>query len=161
MNSMTTIRTEEANEKYQQTARRIRLLKEEAAAARIIANKLDNAYITKRLLDKVKEYLPQYRAYISNSSSILELVLHRPDMDYNESFYIGLGADSKHRRIDSEIVKAIADSREAEAIQLEKQLETFYEMVSRYNGLVSEYSTIRDSLYKFFPDIPYVWRRDT
>lgn len=159
MSSMTTIRTEEANEKYQQTARRIRLLKEEAEAARTIAEKLDGMYITKRVADKAKEIFPGYHAYLDKTYILPQLALRNSSMSYGETFYIRL-CENGGKRIDAEIVKAEADKRESEAVQLEKKLDSFYELVSRYNGLVAEYSAIRDSLYKFFPDIPYAWRRD-
>lgn len=122
MNSMSTIRTEEANEKYQQTARRIRLLKEAAAAARTIAGKLDGMYITKRVADKAKEIFPGYHAYLDKTYSLPQLALHNSSMSYGETFYIRL-CENGGKRIDAEIVKAEADKRESEAVQLEKKHE--------------------------------------
>lgn len=160
MSSMTTIRTEDANDKYSQMVRQARLEREGAAAARIIADKLSGAYITKRIIPKVKELLPGYNAYLSrNYNNTFDLVLHKPDLSYGESFYIRLN-DKSSKRIDSDIVTAEADNREAAAVKLEERLKNYYELISTYNSIVTAYSTIRDDLAKFFPDIPYAWRRD-
>ena len=160
MSSMTTIRTEEANDKYFQMVRQARLEKEGAAAARIIADKLSGAYITKRIIPKVKELLPGYRVFLSkNYSNTFDLVLSKSDFSYSESFYIRLN-DKSGKRIDFDIVTAEADNREAAAVKLEERLKNYYELISTYNSIVTAYSIIRDDLAKFFPDIPYAWRRD-
>ena len=160
MSSMTTIRTEEANDKYFQMVRQARLEREGAAAARIIADKLSGAYITKRIIPKVEELLPGYSVYLSKDyCKYYELLLTKPDFSYSEGFYIRLNSKNG-KRIDYDTVTAEADNREAAAVKLEERLKNYYELISIYNSIVTAYSTIRDDLAKFFPDIPYAWRRD-
>ena len=156
MQTMNLIGTEEANRAYSKAVRDARLLRERAAAERIIADALDGAYITKRLDAKLAELLPAERyehAFISAiGAGSLKYVHVRPAgvHCYNDCWDIPLWNDDD-KRVNGEKIKESA-KRDA---TIDKALERFTEIVGTYNALATTYAGIYDDLRVFFDELVY------
>ena len=136
------------------------MLRERAAAERIIAEELDGAYITKRLDAKLAELLPveRYeRAYISaiGAGSLKYVHIHPSGVhSYNECWDIALW-NGDDKRVNGEKIKQAAKGHEEQAALIEKTLERFAEIVGTYNALATAYAGIYDDLHMFFDDLVY------
>ena len=158
--SMNIIGLEDANKAYSKAVREARMLRERAAAERIIAEELDGAYITKRLDVKLAELLPvdRYeRAYISaiGAGSLKYVHIHPAGVhSYNECWDIALW-NGDDKRVNGEKIKQAAKGHEEQAALIEKTLGRFAEIVGTYNALATAYAGIYDDLHMFFDNLVY------
>lgn len=133
----------------------IRKNRRQAAALRIIADKLDGLYITKRIEPQLTNLFPGVcRAYISQSYNYVDLNLAYSFTNYSDRDSIFL-CSIENRRIDRAAIIKRADKMEKSACALESSLEHIQQLVDAYNTIASQYAEIYNDLYQFFDEIPY------
>ena len=158
--TMNTISAEDANTAFAKGVRDARRLRERARVARIIADGLDGAYITKRLDAKLEELLPAdicEKAYISAiGAGSLKYVHVRPVgvQNYNDCWDIALW-NGDDKRVNGAKIREGAQKDEERAAGIEKGLERFHEIVGTYNALATAYAGIYDELHVFFEELVY------
>ena len=134
-----------------------KILKErrEAAAMRLIADKLSGQYITKRIEPQLAAIFPDAgRTFLSQSYSSVSAVVVYDEANYSDRDSIFL-CDTGNRRLDRTAIIARAERQEKEARALELSLQHIEDMVDAYNDIAARYAEIREDLSQFFPDIPW------
>lgn len=158
--TMNRIGAEDANAAYARGVREARRLRERARVARMIADGLDGAYISKRLDAKLQELMPAdicETAYISAiGAGSLKYVHVRPVgvQNYNDCWDIPLW-NGDDKRVNGEKIREGAGKDEEKAADIEKGLERFHEIVGTYNALATAYAGIYDELHMFFEELVY------
>lgn len=153
------IDAEEANKLYSDAVRKARQLRERAAITAQIADKINGAYITKRL-DPIMTGIPGVaRAYIEKSVSgrVLYARLYQPG---NSNYYDGWSvrlAPQDSKRVDAGTVKAEAVKMVEEAERTEKAVAAFWENVGQLNAIVTAYAQIRRELEPITTDLCYCY----
>ncbi len=126
-----------------------------AAALRIIADKLNSQYITKRIEPQLVDMFPgACRAYLSQSYNHVELTISYSVSNYSDRDCITI-CNTDNRRIDRAAMIARAEQNEKRARALEAALEHIEPLVNAYNAIAAQYAEIHDDLYQFFDEIPY------
>lgn len=129
----------------------------EAAALRIVADKLDGQYITKRIEPQLVGLFPgACRAYLSQSNycNNVDLTISYSASNYNDRDRITI-CSTDNRRIDRAALIARVEQKEKDARALEAALEHIEPLVNAYNAIAAQYAEIHDDLYQFFAEIPY------
>lgn len=127
----------------------------EAAALRIMADKLNGQYITKRIEPQLVSLFPgAVRAYMSQSYDHVDVTISYSASNYNDRDYLTICSTS-NRRIDPAAMIARAEQKEKEARSLEAALEHIEPLVDAYNAIAIHFAEIRDDVERFFPEIPY------
>ena len=141
-----------------ETARRDIISKRRRAAARrLIASRLDNAYVTKALVPKLKTLFPEAAfIYISQQSYgngiDIDIQYHRDNYKDKDCFHL---CSRDNRRIDATALIKAAEGEERSADALEEMLSRFDILVGQYNTMAEYYAEIHHELYTFFHEIPY------
>lgn len=129
-----------------------------ASALRAIAEKLPNAYVTKRIEDKLLNAIPgATRVYLRNPSYTcgnVSLGIYYESSRYDDSIEINL-CPAENRRIDAESLIACADNVDKETDEQEAKLAHLEEAAAAYNRLADQYARIYNVLYAFlYSSIP-------
>lgn len=133
----------------------IRKDRREAAALRIVADKLNGQYITKRIEPQLVGLFPgACRTWLSQSYNHVGLTISYSDINCNDRDYITI-CSTDNRRIDRAALIAKAEQKEKGARSLEASLEHIKPLVNAYNAIAAQYAEIHDDLYQFFSEIPY------
>jgi hypothetical protein len=153
------IDAEEANKLYSDAVRKARQLRERAAITATLADRLEGAYITKRL-NAILSALPGVeRGYIEKSASgrVLYATLYQVGYNgYSDGWSVRLAPEDQ-KRVDAETVRAEAARLIREAERTEKAIEGFWANVGQLNAIVTAYAQIRRELEPITTDLCYCW----
>lgn len=156
-NTLGTIDAEHLEAARTKALAEIRKDRREAAALRIVADKLNGQYITKRIEPQLASLFPDARrVYLgkSNYSNNVDLTISYSDSNYYDRDCITI-CSADNRRIDRAAMIARAEENEKRARALEAALEHIEPLVNAYNATAAQYAEIHDDLYQFFDEIPY------
>ena len=135
----------------------IRQARRRAEAARAIAGSMDNAYVTKRILDKLTALIPNVKhIYLNARNYAIELNISYLDSTrYSDDIFIPL-CKPETRRIDAQKLLKDAEMYEAEAREKEENLARLDAAVEYYNDVADRYARVYNVLKSFlYGDLPY------
>lgn len=153
--SLNTIDKESVESARNKAVAKILKKRREAAATRLIADKLSGQYITKRIEPQLAAIFPDAdHTFLSQSYSSVSAVVVYDKANYSDHDSIFL-CNTSNRRLDRTAIIARAEHQEKEARALELSLQHIEDMVDAYNDMAARYAEIREDLSHFFPDIPW------
>ena len=142
---------EEARKKAQERVSRKR---RNAAAVRLIAEKISGKYLTKRIdQDLVSLFPSAAHVYLTQSYGNVHLSIQYRAMNYHDRDEIFL-CSTENRRLDGAALLRRSDVLEQEATEIERALQSFDTVVETYNVIAARYAEVYANLKTFFHEIP-------
>ena len=130
-----------------------------AAAMRIIAENLDGAYVTKRIIEKLKPIIPAADAFYLSSreySDYVYLHIGYPEDGYTRDYDEITICDKETRRVNAENLNKSAAREEDEANEKQTLLDNLDAAAAEYNTIADRYAQIFKVLEPFmYGNIPY------
>lgn len=153
-NTIRRIDEEAREEARKKTLASISRKRRNAAAVRLIAERISGKYITKRIEQELVSLFPSAaHVYLTQSYGSVHLSIQYSAMNYYDRDEIYL-CDTKNRRLDSSVLLRRADNLEQEAAEIERALQDFDTVVETYNVIAARYAEVYASLATFFHELP-------
>ena len=136
-----------------------------ANALRIIADKMDNVYVTKRVEGKFLELITdatRVSMWPRNYSNDIELHIEYPDTRNYNDWCVFTICSTENRRIDGAKLREKANDMETWGCKTLAQLSQLDAAVALYNDVADRYAQIYEYLHHSFSDLPYAdyWLQD-